>query len=210
MKVPYLSDTKIEEEAARVLRAHAKRTGRPLEPPISIEDIVEIDLGLSVDFDDLQGQFGGVDVLGAYCPRKRAIFIDSSLDPVNHPHLEPRSRFTLGHEGGHDVIHGWLFRGGMDLFGQENAGRPSVICRKGTAKPRIEQQADKFSAFILMPRQLVIQQWREVIREQKTEAAISVLVRRFCVSRQAMQIRLRDLGLIPETLAAGFWPQSAA
>jgi len=83
-----------------------------------------------------------------------------------------RRRFTIAHEIGHFVLHA------------ENGG---AIHEAGRGE---EREADAFAAELLMPEHLV----REAVREQGLDAIR--LADRFEVSRQAMQTRLRGLGLL--------------
>ena len=92
----------------------------------------------------------------------RRIVIDESLDPEENAWKEGRYRFTVAHEGGgHWRLHRHLFtKDPMQavLFG--GPATPSVICRSGEAKERIEWQADFYASCLLMPRDLVIEAWR--------------------------------------------------
>lgn len=45
------------------------------------------------------------------------------------------------------------------MFDKENE-KPAYVCRS-TDKPRVEIQADRFSAFLLMPRNLVVAAWEK-------------------------------------------------
>jgi hypothetical protein len=88
-----------------------------------------------------------------------------------------RRRFTIAHEIGHFVLHPERCRperGGL----VNEAGR------------RDEREADAFAAELLMPEHLV----REAVAQHGPD--VGRLAHRFQVSRQAMQTRLRHLGLI--------------
>ena len=96
-------------------------------------------------------------------PTSREIFIDKSLDPIEHPTMEPRYRFTLGHEIGHWQLHREYLQQPFSqagLFGNSSPA-PMVICRGSQAKERVEWQADYFASCLLMPRNLLHFWWRE-------------------------------------------------
>src|SRR3954453_19643659 len=106
--VPYLTEEAIERDAAALLAEFEQARGRPVVPPIPIEDIVEKYLRLGIEFDDTHRRFDVTrsgfgldpDILGAIFFDEARIMIDESLDPEEHPSMEGRYRFTLGHEGG--------------------------------------------------------------------------------------------------------------
>src|SRR5262249_20688913 len=168
--IPYLSEEAIERDAAALLQEYASARGVTIEPPIPIEDIVEKHLKLGIEFDDTHRLFGiprrpesGADILGAIFFDEARIVIDESLDPIERRGVEGGYRFTLGHEaGGHWRLHRWIFaknpaQGG--LFGGPEA--PSFVCRSSEAKRREEWQADLYASCLLMPKNLVVEAWRE-------------------------------------------------
>jgi hypothetical protein len=168
--VPYLSETAIERDAAALLAEYAHTRGVSIAPPIPIEDIVEKHLRLGIEFDDTHKLFGipreskrDADILGAIFFEEARIVIDESLDPVERRGMEGRYRFTLGHEGGgHWRLHRWIFAKNPSqpaLFGGSEA--PSFVCRSSEAKRREEWQADLYASCLLMPKNLVVEAWRE-------------------------------------------------
>ena len=169
--VPYLSEEQIERDAAALLAEYARARGVVIAPPIPIEDIVEKHLKLGIEFDDIHRLFNvprsglgrDPDILGAMFFEEARIVIDESLDPEEYPVKEGRYRFTLAHEGGgHWRLHRQLFAkdpAQAALFG--GPSEPSVVCRSSQAKERVEWQADCYSSCLLMPKNLVIEAWRE-------------------------------------------------
>ncbi len=93
---------------------------------------------------------------------------------------ERRRRFTIAHEIGHFVLHPGRPR-------MERGGR---VTEAGRFE---EREADVFAAELLMPEALV----REAVYEQGVD--VVRLSDRFQVSRKAMQLRLRYLGLAHDT-----------
>ena len=168
--VPYLSEEVIERDAAALLAEYAQARGVTVKPPIPIEDIVEKHLKLRVEFDDTHKLFGiprdpecDADILGAIFFDEARIVIDESLDPEENPAMEGRYRFTLAHEAvGHWRLHRHLFAkdpAQADLFGGRAA--PSFVCRSSDAMKREEWQANFAASCGLMPRNSVIETWRE-------------------------------------------------
>ena len=175
--VPYLSEEQIERDAAGLLAEYEQARGVVIAPPIPIEDIVERHLKLGIEFDDTHRRFGvprpgpglNPDILGAIFFDDARIVIDESLDPEEHPTMEGRYRFTLGHEGGgHWRLHRHLYSTSAAqalLFDVPAA--PSVVCRSSQAKERAEWQADFYASCLLMPRKLVFAAWHEMFPDRK-------------------------------------------
>ena len=171
LRVPYIRDESIERDAEALLAQYAHAKGLEIKAPIPIEDIVEKQLKLRVEFDDLHRRLGvprggfGIesDIFGAIWLETGEIVIDESLDPEERPSMEGRYRFTLAHEGGgHWRLHRPLVQansGQGSLF--EDTRRPTVVCRSSHAKERVELQADLYASCLLMPRRLVVQAWRD-------------------------------------------------
>ena len=122
-------------------------------------------LGLSLDFDDLGFRLGipNADVLGALWVDRREVFIDQSLDPYEHPDMEGRYNFSVGHETGHWCLHRPYIANAaaQSAMFNDSETEPTVICRTSQAKERIEWQADYFSSCFLMPRQNVLEAWSD-------------------------------------------------
>ena len=140
-------------------------------PPIRLEPILEqLNIELSAD------------------PRMQE---DAMLIPMTDPRLGPpthwtayynpgrsesRRRFTLAHEIGHVVLHG--------------SPHGAAAARGGGPRRPREREADRFAAELLMPREMVMQ----AVEQHGPDA--EALRGLFQVSRQAMQIRLEQLGIV--------------
>lgn len=134
-------------------------------PPIRIEPIIEA-LGIELredDFDNLNG-------FAFKKADERMIMVNRSLPPE-------RKRFAIAHELGHIVMP---HKGPYHVCFQ---GRPS----------RMEKDADRFAAELLMPESTVRKVWERY--KDNVEYRVSILAERFEVSRAAMAIRVRRLGL---------------
>lgn len=148
--VPYLSVERIEEAAGATLSAAAGSLGRPLQPPIPVENILEKHLKVTIEFTDLERLLGEPGILGAAWIEDCIVRLDAALD------TKPgRLAFTIAHEIGHWQLHRpWLLsqRAQQHLPGLgEGPTAPNIVCRGETRKDSIEWQADKFAGQLLMP-----------------------------------------------------------
>ena len=218
-KVPYLPEKRIERQAQLLLDEWAEHHAPVTEPPVPIDDILELHLGLDFAIADLQGQFGQPDVLGAIWFGDRMIKVDQSLDPAGRPKMLGRYRFTLAHEVGHWRLHRHHLKedpAAQSLF--ETGCAPAFVQRSNVNPPE-EVQANTFASCVLMPRPLVYDAWTEwrgsddpvAISEltigdyrRNREANEAMAMERFCkplaeqfeVSAQAMRYRLQKLDLL--------------
>jgi len=151
--------------------------------PIDIERFVDKYLKMPIEFMYLShcGVYLGTTVfqttdhLPVYIPKENCadyahveagtVVIDGSLDREDQEH---RLRFTLGHEGGHGVFHPSYFLNTIGSTDRDDTGI-YVRCRSDfkvfgdgfggfnnmTDAERVEQQANRFSAAVLMPRSAV-------------------------------------------------------
>lgn len=194
--VPYLSERALEDEGLLLLaeygREHAEITG----PPVPIDDIIEIHLKLTFELKDLAGLFGHGDVHAALWINKKLVGVDQSLDPVVHPNMLGRFRFTLAHETGHWRLHRkYYFQDpNQKTLLTENDTKPAYICRSSEAKKPVEWQADFFAACLLMPRKMVCKAWETQhgnlnpialadLRAKQNEMVTAELYRRAGLSR---------------------------
>ena len=131
INVKFLSEQQIERDAQALLAAYFHELGKPVQIPVPAEDILELHLGLSLDFDDLQSVLGILDVLGALWVDTREVFIDQSLVPTEHPNMEGRYHFSVGHEIGHWRLHRQYLTnaGGQDAMFTDSDPQPTVVCR---------------------------------------------------------------------------------
>jgi hypothetical protein len=209
----------IEAEAALLLAEYGQKHGEVAAPPIPVDDIIELYLGLTFELKDMRQIFKLADVHGAIWMDKKLVGVDQSLDPSVHPAKLGRFRFTLAHESGHWRLHRKYYLPDPaqgSLFG--GLGKPAYVCRSSDKKP-VEKQADIFAANLLMPRPMVTAAWNawradprpvalDDIRDPKVarengctdeevmEFFCEPLATKFQVSGQAMRIRLEELELL--------------
>lgn len=148
--------------------------------PVNIEDMIRsfgIDLDKKALLDrEIAGQIEPVGG-GKY---------KISTNPADHYY---RQRFTMAHELAHWVLHRDLIGSGVDdtpAFRSTAAGKffnPNV-------KPTHETEANQLAAYLLMPPDLVRTEF------SASNGDVDTLSKKFQVSRQSMEIRLKGLGLI--------------
>lgn len=171
---------RIENAAQQLLDEHELS-----ELPVPVEMIAERS-GAAVRYRTFDG-----DVSGLLLRTEDGIIIG-----VNSTHPKTRQRFTIAHELGH-----------LNL--KSHKGRPVTVehltrgarvnWRDGTASQATDKEeieANQFAAALLMPKELVEQEFWELAQRQPDEVIIQRLSRRFQVSGQAMRFRLVNLALL--------------
>jgi Zn-dependent peptidase ImmA (M78 family) len=112
---------------------------------------------------------------------------------VNAANANVRQRFTIAHEIGHYKLH----KGTVYLD-----GRARINFRDGRASMATDSEeieANTFAAALLMPTEWIRTAFESVVRQgavNSEDELAEILAGRFVVSRQAMQIRLVNLGLV--------------
>jgi Zn-dependent peptidase ImmA (M78 family) len=109
---------------------------------------------------------------------------------VNAADPLPRRRFTAAHELGHFMLH-------RSTMGRFRADTDATLCEAGDdAADRMEQEANRFAAELLMPAEMCRTRASE-FRQKHGCCPRGVLVYRlaseFLVSREAMRYRLQAL-----------------
>jgi len=215
MKVPWISKEEIAQKAMDLMEAFQTMAGYTVRPPVPVEDIIERSLGLRLLYEDLEKVFGSNDVLGATYVESKVICINERL--FEHS-SEGRLVFTCAHEAGHWVLH----RRYVDVERERNSKDEAIVCSLRDAKAPIEWQADYFAACLLMPEKAIREAFQKVcgpepfiiknVRGGVQEGSRSeepfveqwpFIAAAMCeaggfsnVSKQAMIIRLQDLGLL--------------
>lgn len=164
-----------ESAARRVLQQHGIT-----HPPVPVERLVQSS-GVELIYHELEDDVSGLLI------REDA----SPVIAVNVKHHANRQRFTIAHEFGHFLLH----KAEASVFVDDLLVhfRSSASARK--ADPR-EVEANHFAACLLMPRKFVRQDLHHAAIDVSDEVSIKRLARKYCVSSQALTIRLVNLGLV--------------
>lgn len=180
----------IEEESLFILENYGVAA-----PPVPIYDIIRHSIpGLKLYFRYFQKIRGFAFMLGNG-PADWAITINPSYG-------EAAGRFTAAHEFKHILEErpGYSTDRGVNaIVSPDNA-----VVFPDNARER--QRVDYFATCILMPESLVTQRWNSFIKIEKPHkdrvlVRASKMATEFQVSRQAMLIRLKELGLAPPMVA---------
>lgn len=121
---------------------------------------------------------------------------------INERDSGNRQRFTIAHELGHFFLHTQ-----NPLFIDKGIDQGSTIKLRNQVSSEAvsleEIEANAFAAELLMPTQMVIDELKQLFKNIDTknddlDNIISKMANRFEVSKQAMTIRLSNLGLFQE------------
>lgn len=99
---------------------------------------------------------------------------------VNGSHSDNRKRFTIAHELAHFLLH-------KDIIDRKGLVDDAMY-RSGASREE-EYQANRMAAELLMPKSLILSFWNAHLRQP------NVLAKVFGASEEAVNIRLKQLGL---------------
>ena len=111
---------------------------------------------------------------------------DRYIIRVNRHEARERQRFTIAHELAHFLLHRPIIDGSPDGI------KDNVLYRSGEPE-RVEFEANRLAADIVMPMHLVKKVLRDEFNGVVTEATIESLAERFQVLKAAMEIRLSTI-----------------
>lgn len=176
MTVEYLRPSQIEEHA-EFTRIDAVNAGVAEGFPFDAESAAEFLLGYRLDFSSELPN----GVLGMTTGKTIKLSQQLERNPG-------RLRFTVAHEIGHIVLH--------IPFLQMQSKQPTLfhVDREVVINRRMEIQADLFAAALLMPKAVITKVFGSQI-QSGNPISIEELATYFGVSRQAAEIRLRELNI---------------
>ena len=148
LKSPYISNDEIEELAEDVLEGLPRWAKKP------------VNLDLIMDSCDLVWQWGYLPSgqLGIFSFKDGQITLSNTLRGDKN-----RKRFTLAHEIGHFMLHSDLFESNLlSSFGETDNTLANRIPVSGDELGWLEHHANHFAACILMPRERVIDRFKEL------------------------------------------------
>lgn len=153
-------------------------------PPVPVDKIAK-GLGAQLRFSPLDKELAGM----IYVSENMPII---GVNSLQHPN---RQRFTIAHEIGHLELHRDLISGKVHVdkgFPVELAGL-NRDANSALGTETIEIEANRFAAELLMPTAFLIQALAGKPFDIDDEGPIDELARKFRVSRQALEYRIRSL-----------------
>lgn len=187
--LPFITDELIENQVNEDLRKYMKAIGRPLTFPVFPEEMITKLWNVEVEFVEKVTSSDGEVVLACFSPAEKKVYINVSL-----PGNDGRTSFTLAHEMGHVSLHNYLSK----------IGENRTLCRGALTSEEeakmLERQADKYASMLLMPHETIMGQLSEkgYVGTQKLDLSVhaETLMKYFGVSHQALEMRLKDLGVV--------------
>lgn len=164
----------VSRAAKRLLQQH-----EIFKPPVDVERLARQE-GLRVVEEQLESEISGM----LYREGGRAIIL------INQNDAPVRKRFSIAHELGHYHLHT-----STSVFVDRRVRFRDSNSSQGTIKEEIE--ANNFAAELLMPESFVLQEAMRLRGRRfplSDEELIEELAKIFEVSRQAMEVRLANLG----------------
>lgn len=179
----------------------------PLVPaPVNIEVFVELEFGFHVTFEPMPACRLGRTAFGED-GEPTGIVISSSLDDLKRRRVNRQCRATIAHECGHCLAHKAYFRSMWASFrkweesGRDEAMFPAELRRPRASLRRLEFQAFRIMASLLVPRRLLLKalettSFAKVPPRCWTRGDLEVLVEHvsdvFDVSREFAERRIRS------------------
>ena len=217
--VPILRSVQVEELAAIFLRTfHPECFGKPqLTPLARIMDRLQAKSGVRFVFDKQLGHLNGKKILGQIHLHKRLVFVDPSITTNG-----PLFNFTVAHEIGHFALHRKrrLTIPGMkdDTIDDDSKSVFPLNRVPQSPRDRLESQANRFAAALLMPAKTVYQLVAETQEklglsvghrgriyldgQPRNQADFRAIINQFKLcyetSFTAIRIRLLELGILQE------------
>lgn len=152
------------------------------EVPIPVEKVARA-LGAQIRYSPLDDELSGMIYVKDGVPI-------IGVNAVHHPN---RQRFTIAHECGHLIMH----RSRLDNVVHVDKQFPRLMRDQlsSTGTEQMEVQANKFGAALLMPEAMFRADLANLSDDIDDDGPLNELARKYKVSRQAIEFRIRSLNL---------------
>lgn len=177
-------ERQVIEDLSKYRRLYSERYQKEAPTPLDVENYVKELWDVEVIYDVIT-QTVDSEVLGYLDLSKKHIVVDARA--CNHAR---RISFTVAHEAGHLALHSFMYLN----VSKASSKKPA---------PHIEYQADTYASLLLAPTHIVLQILEEqglvkdnrVLGAVDVEQILSVFQDRVGLSRHALEIRLRKMGI---------------
>ncbi|WP_373033765.1 ImmA/IrrE family metallo-endopeptidase [Sulfurovum sp.] len=177
-----------QETQAYTLISQLEDMGYKVSVPVDIEDMINF---LEIKF-EIKPDFKKIKVTGSIAVKDGEPYI--WVNPMKNTSKE-RKRFTLAHELGHFMLHIAPLKDFNDFQAIEDE---NISFNRDDNWDYKEMEANNFAAQLLMPAQFVEKEFDQLlstISKIKKDEVIIKLAGKFNVSKQAMEFRLKKLGV---------------
>ena len=202
MTTKFLTDSQLEEMAARLLRRYESSHGAVISPPVPVERILEDLLDLNILWDDIS-EPPRQSILAALDPSSKTVVFNESRQTLITD--TPGLYYTvLAHEAGHwevHVDHGILAQLPLATLERDFS---CLYRSSGPSQDLREVQAHRFMGFLLMPTEMLRDAVKDV--ELLRWPVLYELRDRFQVTITALKVRLERLGLLYVTEDGDLYP----
>ena len=170
-----MDNPELRTKAEKLLRECGVRT-----TPVRIEKIAK-SLGAQLRYSPLDEELSGM------------IYIkgDTPIIGVNSLHHPNRQRFTIAHEIGHLVLHR------DEIIDSVHVDKKFPVMMRdqnsASGTERMEIEANQFASELLMPSFLLTVMLKENSFDIDDEEPLKQLARKFRVSKQALEFRIRSI-----------------
>ncbi len=195
LKAFKLTSAEIELQVATDLTKYRKvfreRYGVAPAVPLDVESLVKELWNVEVLYEDIP-QPADAEILGFTAPETGSIVVDSRV--CNNPR---RVSFTVAHEAGHLSLHAFMYAP------HKNRATKRTTSGKLDGTPSMEWQANTYASFLLAPKPELLALLQEqglatgntISEPIDMEQIVSPFQARFGLSRQAMEVHFRRLGI---------------
>ena len=178
-------------------RKFYEKYSKSASTPLDVDSYIKELWGFNICFENIEQDSEDRETLGYLRPEKQQVIVDENCDN------QKRISFTLAHEAGHLSLHKSLFleENGL-IVGWRYPDLSGNKKRKDKAEIRREWQANTYAGALLAPKPEV-EFFLEEVGLLRNRLLISFdlneyfpkFEERFGLSRQALEIRLRQLGI---------------
>lgn len=190
-------ESQVLSDLSKYRQRYKERYGKPALIPLDVDNFVYELWGFSISVEEIPQETSIEETLGFLRPEAKQVVVDENCTN------QKRTSFTIGHEAGHLSLHRALFKteNGM-IVGWNNIPKSQNKKKLDTAHHRREWQANVYAGALLAPEIDV-----RTLLEELGLLSNSVLLpfsldehfgsfeTRFGLSRQALEIRLNQLGI---------------
>lgn len=190
-------ESQVLSDLSEYNKLYKKRYDKPAPRPLDVDNFVSELWGFSVSFEEVHQDNDDKEALGFLRPETQQVVVNENCTN------QKRISFTIGHEAGHLSLHGPLFKkeDGV-IIGWSDIPKSKNKKKLEQAHLRREWQANVYAGALLAPEidiRFLLEELgvlkNSVLSSFNLEDHFENFEARFGLSRQALEIRLKHLGI---------------